>query len=70
MIHKRKRGRVFWPAPQETKAYGLRFGLSHANQSACSAGSVHGGVDVIFEMMDACNCAWMGETWRKGELKN
>jgi hypothetical protein len=57
VIHKRKRGWAFWPAKQETEVYGLGFGLGHANQSACSAGSAHGEVDVIFEVMDTCDCA-------------
>jgi len=70
VIHKRKRGRAFWPAKQETETYGLGFRLGHANQSACSTGSAHEGVDVIFEVMDTRDCARMGETCRKAEIKN
>jgi len=70
VIHKRKCGQAFWPAKQETKAYGLAFGLGCTNKSACSTGSPHGGVDVIFEVMDTCDCAWMRETCRNAEIKN
>jgi hypothetical protein len=62
--------RAFWPAKEETKAHGLGFGLGHVNRSASSAGSAHGWVDVIFEVMDTCDCAWMGEACRKAEIKN
>jgi hypothetical protein len=61
---------AFWPAKQETEAHGLGIGLGYVNRSACSAGSAHGWVDVIFGVMDTRDCAWMGEACRKAEIKN
>ena len=61
---------TFWPMKHETEAHRLGFGPGCANQSAHSVGSAHWWVDVIFDVVNICNCVRMGETYRKAELKN
>jgi hypothetical protein len=56
--------------PQIAEVHGLGFGLGHTNQSAYCSESPHGGVDVIFEVMDTCDCVGMGKTCRKAEIIN